>query len=192
VWKSTEIMIGNRNPRMTNEEVFMRDFFSASDFPEKETKAFFDEFYERSFPTLKDLCSPFPRVVDLMGKVFSKPVKVVIATNAVFPVLAIQHRLNWAGIGHFPYNLITSYEKMHFCKPHLEYYQEISEMIGVHPSDCLMVGNDKGEDLPAGLIGMKTYLVEDGLIDKGVDMVPDWRGSLIQLEKFLDHALANL
>ncbi len=192
VWKSTEIMIGNKDPRLTNEEVFMRDFFSKSEFSEDRTRDFFDEFYEHSFPALKELCSPYPGIKKVMGKVFSKPLKVVIATNAVFPIRAIEHRLNWAGIADFPYTLITSYEKMHFCKPHLEYYQEIADVIGVMPGDCLMVGNDKGEDLPAGRIGMKTYLVEDGLIDKDVDMVPDWQGSIEQLEKFLDDVLAAL
>ena len=43
-----------------------------------------------------------------------------------------------------------------------------------------------GEDLPAGQLGMKTFLVEDMLIDKDVDFKPDWRGRLPDLFHFLD------
>ncbi|HWP97695.1 MAG TPA: HAD family hydrolase [Syntrophomonadaceae bacterium] len=185
VWKSTAAMIGNRDPGVFNEEAFMNDFFSDWEFPEEHTRGFFNDFYIKGFPLLRELCQPLPSVPGLIETVFRKSGKVVIATNAVFPREAIQQRLNWAGIGNFPYELVTSYELMHFCKPHPEYYQEISEMIGVPPERCLMVGNDKGEDLPAGRVGMKTFLVEDGLIDSDVDLIPDWQGSLAELETFI-------
>ena len=121
----------------------------------------------------------------MMQQVFERGLKVVVATNAVFPMIALQQRLDLAGVGHFDYELITSYEVMHFCKPHPEYYQEIAATIGVKPEECLMVGNDIGEDLPAGTIGMKTFLVENMLIDKGQDLTPDWRGCLPDLYEFI-------
>lgn len=185
VWKSTEFMIANRDPYLRNEDAFMSDFFAAGDFPEKNTREFFDDFYDKAFPLLKNLCQGHPLVPGLVESAFAKSLQVIIATNAVFPIKAIQHRLDWAGIGHFPYDLITSYEVMHFCKPHPEYYQEISEMIGVPPEKCLMVGNDREEDLTAASVGMKTYLVEDGLIDRGSNLKPDWQGTLSQLAAFL-------
>ena len=52
--------------------------------------------------------------------------------------------------------------------------------------DCLMVGNDTGEDLVAAAVGMKTFLVEDRLIDRGRGhFPPDWRGRLPDLFAFL-------
>ena len=74
---------------------------------------------------------------------------------------------------------------MHFCKPHVQYYEEIADRIGVHPEECLMIGNDTGEDLPASKIGMKTFLVEDMLIDKGSSHKPDWSGRLPDLFDFV-------
>ena len=177
VFRSTDVMIADRSANFLNEECFMQDFIAAWGYPEQEMRNFFDDFYSRAFPRLKSYCSPFPGVPDMMSRVLARGYKVVIATNAVFPLTAIQQRLDWAGIGHLPFDLITSYEFMHFCKPHLEYYQEISDIIGVKPADCLMVGNDVGEDLPAGQIGMKTFLVEDLLIDKEESASQaDWRG----------------
>lgn len=186
VWKSTDVMISNRNPAISNEDAFMNDFFAAGDFPEKNTREFFDDYYDRAFPLLHSLCQGHALVPGMIESIFASSKKVVIATNPVFPVKAIQHRLDWAGIGHFPFDLITSYEVMHFCKPHPEYYQEISDMIGVPPEQCLMVGNDREEDLPAASIGMRTYLVEDGLIDRGSNLKPDWQGTLSQLAVFLE------
>lgn len=186
VWKSTSVMIANLDPEINNEQAFMSDFFSTGDFPCEQTRGFFDDFYIKAFPLLQNLCRPFPVVPGLMKKVFAKTSRVVIATNAVFPREAIQQRLNWAGIGNLPYELVTSYEFMHFCKPHPEYYIEISEIIGVPPQRCLMVGNDKGEDLPAGRVGMKTFLVEDRLLNGEVDLIPDWQGTLSQFDQFID------
>lgn len=187
VYHSTDVMIADCSARILNEECFMEDFLASWRYPEQEMRDFFDDFYRSAFPRLKPYCQPIPGIPEMMKRVFARDVKVVIATNSVFPLTAIQQRLNWAGIGNFPYDLITSYEFMHYCKPHLEYYQEISDKIGVNPADCLMVGNDVGEDLPAGRIGMKTFLVEDLLIDKGEStLIPDWRGNLIDLIKFID------
>ncbi|MEQ8175759.1 MAG: HAD family hydrolase [Syntrophomonadaceae bacterium] len=187
VWKSTDVMIANRDPAVSNEDAFMKDFFAAGSFPEQGTREFFDDYYDRSFPLLHNLCQGHELVPGMIESLLTRSRKVVIATNPVFPIKAIQHRLDWAGIGHFPYDLITSYEVMHFCKPHPEYYQEISDMIGVPPEHCLMVGNDREEDLTAASIGMKTYLVEDGLIDRGSDLRPDWQGTLSQLVVFLEN-----
>ena len=99
-------------------------------------------------------------------------------------ITALEQRLAWAGLGDFDFELITSYEIMHFCKPHPEYYQEILSLIGLSAEECLMVGNDIGEDLPAGTIGMKTFLVENMLIDNGASYKPDWRGDLNDFYRF--------
>jgi FMN phosphatase YigB (HAD superfamily) len=186
VYESTAVMIRDRDPDTTNEEVFMRDFFGSGYFSEQDgIRDFFDFFYETGFPQLQKYCQPFPGIPEMVEKVI-KTHKVIIATNAVFPLKALEHRLAWAGLGHLQFDLITSYELMHFCKPHVDYYKEIMERMGLHPEECLMVGNDMGEDLVAGELGIKTYLVEDMLIAKEVPYRPDWHGSLVDLAAFMD------
>ncbi|MDD2619815.1 MAG: HAD family hydrolase [Syntrophomonadaceae bacterium] len=186
IFKSTAVMIANRNPGLSNEEVFMKDFLSKWQYPEEEMRYFFNKFYTTAFSGLRQYSQPFMGIPEMMKSVLERGLKVVIATNAVFPLIALQQRLDWAGLGDFSFDLITSYEVMHFCKPHTEYYQEIAEQIGVDPHKCLMVGNDVGEDLSASGIGMKTFLVEDMLIDKGHGIKPDWRGNLGELFKFME------
>lgn len=187
VYCSTDVMIANRCADTLNEAAFMTDFLAAWAYPQQEVQQFFDDFYRDVFPGLHAYCRPFPGIPEMMSKVLVRGYKVVIATNPVFPLSAIRQRMDWAGIGDFPFELITSYENMHFTKPHLEYYQEIADRIGVAASDCLMVGNDVDEDLPAGKIGMQTFLVEDLLIDKGQSgLNPDWRGKLTDFFKFME------
>jgi FMN phosphatase YigB (HAD superfamily) len=181
-------MIRDLDPKTSNEETFMQHFFSCLKTDEVKMRTFFDEFYSTGFPRLQKYCRPFEGVPKMMADVFKNGYKVVIATNSVFPLQAIQSRLEWAGIGDFAYELLTCYENMHYCKPSLQYYQEISAAIGVEPSACLMVGNDIDEDLVAGEIGMKTFLIEDCLIDRGNNTYrPDWRGSLHDFFKFIDN-----
>lgn len=186
VYESTDVMIADLDPESTNEEVFMRDFYTKWAYSPEEFQPFFEKFYAECFPLLHKYCSSFPGVKAMMEKLFGRGLKVVVATNAVFPLSALQNRLDWAEVGHFDYELITSYEVMHFCKPHVQYYEEICDKIGVRPQECLMVGNDVGEDLIAGKAGMKTFLVEDMLIDRGENLQPDYRGKLTDLFKFME------
>jgi FMN phosphatase YigB (HAD superfamily) len=186
VFKSTGVMIADKNPATSNEKAFMQDFLADGIFGSEESvKSFFENFYKVGFPQLAQYCKSIHGIPEMMERLFARGVKVVIATNAVFPLKALSDRIEWAGIGNFKYELVTSYEVMHFCKPHPEYYLEIADKIKVKPEDCLMVGNDMGEDLPAGLVGMKTFLVEDMIITSDVDYKPDWRGKLTDLYKFL-------
>ncbi|HZK43374.1 MAG TPA: HAD family hydrolase [Syntrophomonadaceae bacterium] len=187
VFNSTSVMMADTNLRITNEEIFLQDFLDKCDHLTRDkTLEFFDHFYNDGFPKLSKYAKPFPGILEMMENLFKEERKIVIATNSVFPHTAIQQRLDWAGVGHFDYDLITSYEVMHACKPKFSYYEEIATIIGVDPKNCLMVGNDIGEDLVAGKIGMKTFLVEDRLIDKGIDIKPNFKGNLESLFRFME------
>lgn len=184
VYRSTEQMILNKDPDRTNQEVFEEDFYRSWPYSPNEFNPFFDYFYEQGFPQLRCYCSPFPGVSQMVQGLRKKGCKIVISTNPVFPLRAIEHRLDWAELGHFDFDLVTSFENMHFCKPQIEYYQEIADILGVDAGECLMVGNDVGEDMVAGMIGMKTFLVENMLIDRGERLHADWRGKLDALYSF--------
>ncbi len=185
VWKSTEAMIANLDPGRSNEEVFMQSFIPHFDYAEEHVREFFDSFYLTRFPQLQQYCSALPRVPEILDQAFSRGYTIAIATNPVFPKTATEQRLEWAGISSYPFKLVTTYENMHFCKPQIQYYQEISAIIGVPPTSCLMIGNDTREDLVAGKIGMKTFLLKDGLLDRGDGYPADWEGFIDELERFI-------
>lgn len=176
--EATYKMVANKDPGKTNEQVFIEEFFAATDLEPEIMMPVFKKFYQRDFCRLAEVCTPEPIVPLLVREALAKYIT-VIATNPVFPHIAIKERLRWVGIADLPFALITSYENMHYCKPHLEYYLEILEAINVKPEECLMVGNDVGEDLVAREIGMKTFLIDSHLINRcNRDYETDYQGSL--------------
>lgn len=183
-------MIQDRSGENTNKETFLHKFLAQWPCSENQATDFFNEFYAAKFPLLQQHCKAFPGMKEMMAELCKHDQKIVIATQAIFPIEPIQCRLNWAGVEDFPYELITSYEHMHYCKPSTEYYAEIAERIGVNPANCLMVGNDTDGDLPASALGMKTFLLEERLIDQGNSPYrPDWRGKLSDLYNFMKETL---
>ncbi|NLL18909.1 MAG: HAD family hydrolase [Clostridia bacterium] len=178
-------MIANREPDKTNEAVFIHEFFSATGLDPAIMMPVFEKFYQTDFCRLAEFFNPDPLVPTIIESTMGK-YKVVIATNPVFPEIAIKERLRWLGIDSFAFALITAYENMHFCKPHVEYYLEIAEKIEVKPEECLMVGNDVDEDLVAGKIGMQTFLVDTYLINRtNRDYVTNYQGSLKDFYTFI-------
>ncbi|MFW6306827.1 MAG: HAD family hydrolase, partial [Bacillota bacterium] len=108
--------------------------------------------------------------------------QLVLATNPVFPRRAIEERISWMGIEPDDFSLITTYENMHYCKPALDYYDEIIKKINLNPGECIMVGNDMQEDMVAGELGIKTFLITDYLINRTEeDLDCDWKGSFEDL-----------
>ena len=189
VMKSTDAMVRNLDPRKTNREVFSENFFPAIGMAEDALMPVFDDFYRRDFPHIRDRLGirAHPAARRMIEGLISRGLEVVIATNPVFPLIAVEERMRWGGLDGLPYRLVTSYEAMHFCKPNREYYQEVLALIGRTPQECFMVGNDVEEDIVAGTLGIKTYLVEDFLLDRGrAKNHPDFRGTFDSLVGFME------
>ncbi len=188
VLSSTMAMVGNLDPSKTNQQVFREDFFPKIGVPEDVLGPLFDEFYRRDFPRLRERLGiePHPDARRMIEGLLARGFDVVIATNPLFPLVAIEERMRWGGLHGLPYRLVTSYERMHFCKPNVQYYEEVLALIGRKPQECLMVGNDVEEDLVAGKLGMRTYLVEGFVLDRGHDSNhADFRGDFRALVEFM-------
>ena len=116
----------------------------------------------------------------------SKGYGVVLATNPLFPLCAIETRLEWAGLGADDFRLVTHYYNSTFCKPNPGYYSEILTKINKSPGQCLMAGNSPSEDMISGTLGMETFLVTDCLENEtGMDIKPFRKGTLAELETYL-------
>lgn len=187
IMTSTYAMIKNRDPKKTNKDVFIEDFFSRIPYSEDELMPIFDDFYNNEFKELKKHVKITEENKIILPKAIENGFNIIIATNPVFPMSAIKERLNWIGALNLDLTLITAYENMHFCKPNLEYYEEILKVTGKKPSECIMFGNDVEEDLVAGKLGIKTFLVDDYLINRsGSSFKYDYRGKLRDVIKFIE------
>ncbi len=157
---ATKAMIAN-DGQATNEDVFAQAFYPLEGHSRAELEPIFLDFYRRDFPQLRAYTGCRPEARSAVQAAFDLGYDVVIATNPLFPEIAIHERLVWAGVDGFPYRLVTTYENSRASKPNLQYYQQILDTIECLPAACLMVGNEP-VDLAAGALGCATYLVTDG------------------------------
>ncbi len=190
-------MMQNNGPK-TNYQVFLDEFSELSQISEDDIIIKFESFYSGPYNDLTPYCTSSTYAKDLIETVSTskEEILLVLATNPLFPRVALINRLNWIGLDD-KFDLITDCEIMHSCKPREEYYQEICKNINVDPQFCLVAGNDSINDMAAGVLGMKTYLVDEkltkiqekspissisyGLIDPKTIPRPDFCGSLKQL-----------
>ena len=186
VWKATDVMVSNTEHR-TNEEVFMEAFEKLIDGDLETYKTRFDEFYDKGFLKVKESVSSMPLMRETVELLKQKGYEVVIATNPMFPRKAILHRVAWAGFKESDFSYITCYENNHYCKPQIQFYEEVLREIGRTPKECMMVGNDVEEDLVAGKLGMETYLITDHII-KRCEEEPccTYQGSYEDFYKFVE------
>lgn len=182
---ATKAMIENSG-QYTNEKVFMDNFLPAIKQDREVVYPLFEKFYQEEFPKLRRYAGYSELAHEIVGQVQNKGYKIALATNPVFPQLATEHRMTWAGIENITWDLVTTYENSYSCKPNPTYFNEVCQKLNVLPESCLMVGNDVQEDLVAGTVGMQTYLVTDCLIDRGEpQFLPDYRGTLTDLSVFV-------
>jgi len=183
---ATTAMIQDTRQDKTNQEVFMEHFLPKIDYPPDELMDLFDVFYRNDFKALEVFTKPSPTARKVVDKLTLLGYRLVLATNPIFPREAILERMKWAGIENLPWELVTTYEESHFCKPNPSYYSEILSKMKIRGEHALMVGNDTLEDLVASKLGIRTYLVTDNLIDDGKSpWWPDYKGKLADLPKVL-------
>ena len=187
LWESTKEMIKNTDSTLTNEQVFTEFFIRHLGIPKEVIWPLFDRFYDETFPKLKQYTNPLDISREIVEIAKEQERKIVISTNPVFPKVAIYERLRWLGLENFPFELVTIYEESHFCKPQLQYYQEMLDRLQITSDQAVMIGNDMQEDMVASQIGMETFLVTDYLIDRGKPVYPvQHRGTLFELKEQLE------
>lgn len=186
LWKGVKAMVVNDGTK-PNEDAFWNTFADIYGDKVYDDIAIFDEFYRNEFCAAKGACGftkAAKEVVDLAKK---HAEKVVLATNPLFPSVATENRMSWAGLAPEDFDLFTTYENSSFSKPNTLYYKEICDKIGVKPSECLMIGNDVDEDMVAEKLGMKVFLLDDCLINKNdVDISIYNKGGFEELKKYIE------
>lgn len=189
IWTGTEAMVCNKGSK-TNEEIFWETFAKVYGPKVLEDEPYFDEYYRTEFQKVKEVCGFAPQAAEIVHGLQEKSVRVVLATNPIFPAVATQSRIRWAGLTPEDFEFYTTYENSRFCKPNLNYYKEIVERLGVSAEECLMVGNDVGEDMVAEKLGMKVFLLTDCLINKeqaDIDAYP--HGGFEELKRYFSVVL---
>lgn len=165
IWTGTKAMIKN-NGIQTNERVFWDKFAEIYGEEARKDEPYFAEFYKTEFDNIKASCGYNPKAKDAVDKLKAKGYRLALATNPIFPAIATEKRIKWAGLDPKDFELYTTYENASFSKPNPNYYKAIAERLGVEPEECLMVGNDVSEDMVAQTVGMKAFLLTDCIVNK--------------------------
>lgn len=117
------------------------------------------EFLTHDFGHFSDRFAPIPGARETLELARRLDYRVVLATNPVWPLDAVQTRLRAGGLANFSFDFISHSEVMTCCKPDPRYYRELLDRLGVSGEECLMIGNDPRKDLPAKDANIRTFLI---------------------------------
>lgn len=190
IWAGTKAMVQN-NGEKSNEEAFWQVFLEKYGEKAEKDRPLFDEFYRTDFAAARDSCGFTPLAAGTVALARTLGFRQALATNPIFPTVATESRIRWAGLGPEDFELYTTYENSRFCKPNPRYFGDVARALGAAPETCLMVGNDAREDLAAARTGMRVFLLTDCLINpEGRELSDCPHGGFPDLQDYL-RALAR-
>ena len=171
VWAGTASMVKNDGSRL-NDAAFWETFADRFSIFKPEHREVTDDFYTHEFHNVKACTGENPLAKPLVDALKARGLRVALATNPVFPLVAVETRLSWIGLSKEDFALVTAYENSRHSKPNPAYFTDVAQALGVSPAECVMVGNNVDEDaVAAQKAGMHTVLVTDCLInERGADL----------------------
>ena len=187
---ATQLMIRNDQPDCSLKDIFDAAFFPAIGKQPEHLQEIIDNFYKEVFPSLRHLTQFRGEAVNLVEEAFARGYKIAIATSPLFPKIAVDQRLEWAGLppSIFPFRLIASYETFHFAKPNPAYYTEILARLGWPEGPVIMVGDDIQNDIePARRVGLAAFWIsKNGTTPTSVPYGPSAAGDLVDILPWVD------
>ena len=188
--KSTDFMENGDNENTTTLEDFLHDFCPKFDVECEKISERFLAFYNDGFNVIQPLISKIDGAKALLANLKSNNpnLKIILATNPVFPFVAVQKRMQWGGIPENFFDLITHAENSYYCKNNKNYWLNISKDMRINPENSLMIGNDAFRDLHAKKYGYKTFLLDYAAENEDKitqETEPDYRGSMVDLHNLL-------
>ncbi len=165
IWKGTAAMVKNDGTKR-NEDAFWDTFTLLFGEKAKDDTPHFDAYYREDFDTVAASCGYSPKAREVIDYLKANEIRTVLATNPIFPAIATEKRMRWAGLSPDDFSYYTTYENSCHCKPNPAYYRDILSHLGLRPEECIMVGNDVEEDMVTATLGMKVFLLTDCLISR--------------------------
>lgn len=122
----------------------------------------YENFYINAYASLQSHTSSVASAIPLIELLLSHNIAIVIATNPLYPEIAIKQRIEWAGLDKFidSFKLITNSDILHVSKPNPAYYTDILHRLDLKSEQCIMVGDSLRNDIePAEIVGIETYII---------------------------------
>lgn len=185
LWKGVDAMIGNSGA-VTNRQVFWECFTQEMGMQALALETILDDFYATDFDGARSCLTARTDRSGLIRSLRRRGYGVVLATNPIFPAVAIETRLGWVGLSQADFDYVTAYENSRRSKPNPGYYRDILDHIGRRGEECFMAGNNPVDDMAALEAGISGYLVTDCIENPGDLPLEDYtHGSFRELEAYL-------
>ncbi len=186
IWAGTKAMIQNDGTTF-NENRFWQPFSAVTEKDGLKDIAVFDDFYANDFQAVANACGHTEKAKQAVELLKAKGLSFVLATNPIFPPIATESRMRWAGVSPSDFCYYTTYDNSRYCKPNPKYYLEILKKTGFQAEECLMVGNDVNEDMVAAKLGFDVFLLTDCLINRTGESIASYRhGNFDELLAYLE------
>lgn len=187
IWKGVGAMVKNDGSRK-NEEAFWTSFSGQYGKDTYEDMPRFNAFYANEFHQAREVVHVTGlerRAVEAAKK---KAEHVILATNPIFPPVAVRSRLSWIGLAPEDFEYVTDYTNSCHCKPNPDYYRDILARFSLDADRCLMIGNDAEEDMTAaGEAGISSFLVTDFMLNRKNLEITCPHGTYAEMVQFIEN-----
>jgi len=186
LWAGVAAMINNDGKR-TNAEVFWDVFEGLVGGNIREREPVFEDFYRNGdFKKSIEITRPNPKAREIIDRLKKRGIRLVLATNPLFPESAQHVRMSWVGLTPDDFELITHYENSSYSKPNKEYFLTLLDHLGLSADECIMIGNNVNDDIiPAESVGITTFTVDEYLMGD-LDSAPR-KGTFEDMMDFLEN-----
>lgn len=161
--RAVHAMIKN-DGRALNSEVFLETLCGETGAEPAFVLSHMDDFYDNAFHLIKAHTRTERSAVETVKVLKKKGYRLVLATNPLFPPVATDARIEWAGLNKKDFEYISYFDNSHYCKPNPAYFKEILKKTGLCADECYFVGNDVRDDMACLKMGFSGYLVLDHII----------------------------
>ena len=145
IWKGTAAMVGN-DGSSTNERVFWQVFDVSTGLHHETLEEEFLDYYRNEFNEAIEACAPTPLANKIVKRMKEKGYTLVLATNPIFPRIATENRIRWAGLDLNDFDWITTFEVCRYCYANFD-AAPIARRRTLHdPQATLLIGHVQADD----------------------------------------------
>lgn len=155
----------NNDGKKTNEEVFWSCFEEKTKLKKEKVYDLFNDLYYNKYDCMYDSVESIKEMREALESLKEKGYNLILATNPLFPKIAIEKRAKWGEIDCNVFSYVTSFENSSYSKPNVNYYKEIIKNNDLKIDETIMFGNDLVEDLAIEKTGINCYIIMDNAVN---------------------------
>ncbi len=157
---STYAMLAPEVNEDSNQVCLLRKLSDALDRSPADLWRSIHQLSKEILPGLREMAKPITGAAQVVREIHERGLKVVVATMPIYPRDVMLERLRWAGVRTDWVDHVACLEANRSAKPHRSYFLEMADAVGASAEECLMVGDDEDQDMPALDAGMAVHLVQ--------------------------------